>query len=63
MRCRPAGSAPQRPLQSVRDPHAAHQHVRVDAGVCGRHSVHHGEEPQHSGGLCSSEGQSLINPV
>ncbi len=42
-----AGAAPMPPSQSVRDPHAAQQHVCVDAGVCGRRARHHGEEPQH----------------
>ncbi len=48
--CVVAGAAPLPPLQSVRDPHAAQQHVCVDAGVCGRRARHHGEEPQHPGG-------------
>ncbi|XP_051536195.1 uncharacterized protein dtwd2 isoform X2 [Myxocyprinus asiaticus] len=57
------GAARQRPVQSVCDPHAAHQHVCVDAGMCRRDTRHHGEESQHSGGSPQTSSGSVFIPA
>jgi len=44
------GAAEQHSVQPVCDPHAAHQHLPVDPGVCRPHLNHPGTEGEHQRG-------------
>ena len=45
-----AGPAQQHSVQSVCDPHSAHQHLSFHPGVCRPHAVHAGTEREHPRG-------------